>query len=280
MGTKTGIEWTDHTFNLVIGCTQISPGCRNCYAKRLANQHRWSTWGDEGERKILSDEYWEQPFAWDRKAERDGKKHLVFCSSLADYLEDHPIVDSQRQRLFRLIEQTSNLIWLLLTKRTENLEQFLPNRWLYHPLFFPQNVWLGISVESQFWFETRMDEMIDFMESTGIYPPVFLSCEPLLSPVHLERYLEAYSHLRLIDWVIIGGESGPHARLCSTDWIREIVSVCRQWAIPVFVKQLGSNNPDGVCHEDKKLSHLDHFPEDLRIREFPEEWRRDVSTFD
>jgi protein gp37 len=166
MAENSKIEWTDHTFNPWIGCTKVSPACKNCYAERDFD-HRYgkAKWGPNGTRVITSDTNWKKPLAWDRQAAADGVRPRVFCASLADVFEDWqgPIFDSKgdrlfwshsrepyqsrwhwiaepqcaggeqpvtmdfiRQRLFELIDATPNLDWLLLTKRPENIERMWP----------------------------------------------------------------------------------------------------------------------------------------------------------
>ena len=130
MGEKTGIEWTDHTFNPWIGCTKVSPGCLNCYAERdFDHRRRIAHWGSCGTRVITSVANWRQPLKWDREARAAGVRRKVFCASLADVFEDFPGLDGQRGRLWELVTSCQQLDWLLLTKRPENIMRMVPPAW-------------------------------------------------------------------------------------------------------------------------------------------------------
>ncbi len=133
-----------HTFNPWWGCARVSPGCRFCYAERDARRYGHQVWGRHGPRRLLSEANWRLPLRWDRDAERAGVPALVFCASMADVFEDHPQVVEPRQRLWRRIEDTPHLRWLLLTKRPENVPEMVP--WA---TAWPEQVWLGTSVETQ-----------------------------------------------------------------------------------------------------------------------------------
>jgi protein gp37 len=141
--TGSKIEWCDHTFNPWWGCARVSPGCRFCYAERDARRYGHQVWGRHGPRRLLSEANWRLPLRWDRDAERAGVPALVFCASMADVFEDHPQVVESRQRLWRLIEDTPHLRWLLLTKRPENVPAMVPRSWAGA---WPEQVWLaGVS---------------------------------------------------------------------------------------------------------------------------------------
>jgi protein gp37 len=127
------IEWTDNTFNPWWGCTKVSPACDHCYAERSAARHTLTTddlWGKDAVRRIASERQWEEPLAWNRRTERTGVRERVFCGSMCDVMERRPDLDEPRRRLFRLIEDTPNLDWLLLTKRPHEYCNFLPPEWL------------------------------------------------------------------------------------------------------------------------------------------------------
>jgi protein gp37 len=188
------------------------------------------------------------------------------------------------------IRITPNLDWLLLTKRPQNFRtrlvavadaiydsedptlRFWIIDWLNgHP---PANVWLGVSVEDQI----RANERIPLLLQTPAAVR-FLSCEPLLGPVDLGSFYNHWIRLETlprIDWVIVGGESGPKARPCNIEWVRNLVSQCQRILVPVFVKQLGASvwlddTPDfeRALLKDRKGGDWTEWPEDLRIREFP-----------
>lgn len=247
VGEQTAIGWCDHTFNGWIGCERKSPGCRFCYAEQRVAPRMRVKWGKHGERRVTSDNYWRQPLLWDRKAAKAGERRRVFCSSLADVFEDHPALPEVRKRLWALIEQTPNLDWLLLTKRPENIMEMVPGEWIERqpegwdgPVIdnpWPANVWIGTSVEDQ----TRADERLPIL--LAIPAPVrFVSVEPLIAPVTLQGYLDPNAccpscsllsshpafcrcgcHENIIDWVIIGGETGHGARPMHPRWVDSLV---------------------------------------------------------
>lgn len=179
MTDTTKIEWTHHTFNPWWGCARVSPACRSCYADTLATRYGHHVWRRHGERRMLSDENWRKPLRWNRDAEAAGVPARVFCASMADVFEDHPQVAEPRERLWGLIAQTPWLHWQLLTKRIENVAAMAP--WGEH---WPVNVWLGTSVENQRWAETRIPILLSIPAHIR-----FLSCEPLLGPIDLSRWL-------------------------------------------------------------------------------------------
>ena len=210
-----------------------------------------------------------------------------------------------RERLFDLIDQTPNLDWLLVTKRPENIERMWIDR---TGMESRPNVWLGTTVENQQAADIRIPRLLSIPAKIR-----FLSVEPLLGPVHFDRgfsvrgvpWVEDGKPAGIspgIDWVIIGGESGPNARPCRLNWIRNIVRQCKAAGVPVFVKQLGSKPvfyenadqatlsqwPKGVYFgtlsgrdddmedgpslailNDPKGGDMDEWPEDLRVREVP-----------
>jgi len=259
MAERTGIEWCDATFNPWWGCMKVSPGCANCYAENSA--HRWGheVWGPAGERRFFPDRHWAEPMAWWRRAVRDGVRRRVFCGSMCDIFEDLRVLDSQRTRLWELIEATPDLDWLLLTKRPENIARMCPIAGV------AENIWLGTSAEDQERYDERLEELL-------CAPPAsvkFISAEPLLGPIDLcllgtvpAAWGMGYKGIyQLLDWVIVGGESQDGCRPMELSWAREVVKQCRQANVACFVKQLGG-------HPDKR-DEPQAWPEDLRVREFP-----------
>lgn len=272
MGQETGIEWTDHTFNPWRGCAKISEGCKHCYAEQLVVKRQGlPLWGEQAARKVAAESTWRNPVKWNAEAQRDGVRRRVFCASLADIFEEyaHPAhsaeVSAARVRLFRLIEQTPALDWLLLTKRTENVRRLVVEMgWLANDgAEWPRNLWIGCTVENQQRAEERLPHLL------AIPAPVrFVSYEPALGPVdfasvgalgctcddHIRchgacrfaRLFKLSDRLRRVDWIIVGGESGPGARPFDLEWARATVAQCRDAGVPVFVKQMGSR-PRGMC---------------------------------
>lgn len=244
------IEWCDHTFNPFIGCTKVSPGCQHCYAEAFAKRYGKAEWGPTAQRVRTSDAYWRKPLTWNRKAEQEGRRYRVFCASLADVFEDRDEVNGWRISLLELIEQTHSLDWLLLTKRPENVNRLIEQAaGRSVGSFFERNphVWLGTSVENQEQADKRIPHLVSVPALTR-----FLSMEPLLGPVDLSPWLgdpewQQLSKSKgvrvrqgpLVEWVIVGGESGPHARPMHPDWARSLRDQCEAAGVPFFFKQWG-----------------------------------------
>lgn len=259
MGETTGISWTTHTFNGWWGCARVSRACRFCYAADLSKRFDGgdSLWGKHAPRRIMTENTWNNPARWNRAAKRAGVPAKVFASSMADVFEDHPQLPEQRERLWRIIEDTPWLIWQLLTKRPENIAAMVPwgDSW-------PQNVWIGASVESQRYATARI------MPLLRLQSPVvrFLSVEPLVGALDLTSVTcgvgatvnaltgaitETASSFSIsgsrahpfdvaIDWVILGGESGPRPDRMDPQWARDIRDQCDATGAPLFMKQLGT----------------------------------------
>jgi len=221
MGFNTKIEWTTHTFNPWWGCTKVSDGCKFCYAELLSNRYGHHVWGAGKPRRLLSDKHWKEPIKWNAQAERDGLRNRVFCASMADVFEEEAPVQ-ELNRLWSLIRQTPMLDWQILTKRPERIAANLPFDWGGGY----RNVWLGTSVED--------GRVIDRIGHLIAIPAIvhFLSLEPLIGPL-------PNLPLENIQWVIVGGESGPGARPIDEDWVLEIQLQCRATGIPFFFKQWG-----------------------------------------
>lgn len=233
MTTNTTIEWADHTFNPWIGCTRVSEGCRNCYAERMAGRFG-QTWGPSGERRRTADSTWKQPLAWNRKAEREGRRYSVF-PSMCDPFDDHSsITDAMVGDFGKLICDTPNLDWLLLTKRPELIAERLPVMFLPHSghLPAPPNVRIGVSVEDQPSLQ-RITKLLS--QWSG---PNFISYEPALGPVDFRLWLDVPGNVgSVINWLICGSESGPGARPCKIEWVRSAKDQCVAAGVPFFWKQ-------------------------------------------
>jgi protein gp37 len=227
--------------------------------------------------------YWRQPLRWNAKAKASGKRHLVFCASIADVFEDRPELESWRVDLFELIRDTPALTWLLLTKRHENIARLMPSRSSVagESGLWP-NVWLGTTVEDQQRAEERLPRLLEVPAAVR-----FVSCEPLLDRVDLTAWLRPHGLGRAtIDWLIIGGESGPQARRFDLALARSLVAQCREAGVAPFVKQLGARpglhlappapySDHGLpSWTPLELSHRagadpSEWPVDLRVQEFP-----------
>lgn len=214
MAQNSKIEWTDTTWNPVTGCTKVSPGCKHCYAERMAK--RLNAMGQERYKNnftlTLQEDLLEQPLTW-------KKPRFVFVNSMSDLF--HPDVPNEYiQKVFYVMEKASWHNFQLLTKRSERLLE------IAHLLPWPENVWMGVSVENSEYIH-RINHLRSIPAAVR-----FLSVEPLIGPLH--RY-----PLKGIDWVIVGGESGPKARPMDKAWVRKIRDKCIALGVPFFFKQWG-----------------------------------------
>lgn len=289
---KTKIEWSETSWNPVRGCSRVSEGCRQCYAERLAG-------------RFCSDTYAQNPFVkktisppfvgfvdpktkmWTGKVELIESKLLeplhmkkprrVFVNSMSDLFHEN-LANSAIDRIFHVMQTARLNIFLVLTKRPKRMyEWWTEHRTLVsHPL---PNVDLGISAEDQKNYDARLEWLLRT-------PTVvrFLSLEPLLGPINMGLFgtcpkdwgIGCRPVGDLLDWVIVGGESGPHARPCQLEWIESIVEQCRQAEVPVFVKQLGTKPryrevPYPLMKDPRKGGDMEDWPRNLRVRQLPEE---------
>lgn len=237
MSANSKIEWTDHTFNPWWGCTKVSPGCANCYAETLAKRTGNNVWGDDAVRRFFNSRHWHEPLGWNEKCRQSGTRARVFCGSMCDIMEDRPDLIPHRHRLYDLIRLTPNLDWLLLTKRTENFMRFLPGPWFNYPA---PNVWLMTTVESQ----AQMTRVRELLKIPAVVHGI--SAEPLLGPLD-------FGDMTGIEWVIVGGESGPGARPMSPRWVRDLRDQCLESTVPFFFKQWGEW---GIPHSPSEMTHF------------------------
>ena len=208
---QTTIAWTDKTYNPWIGCQQVTKQeCGDCYALRYANRYGMDVWGSlHGSNRHLTKTA-NDPRKWNREAHQQGKRYKVFCASLADVFEPHPQVAEARTRLWRLIEETPWLDWQLLTKRPKFIQRLVPQSWLHE---WPTHVWIGTSVGIQAAAEKRIPYLMELPA-----PVRFLSCEPLVEAITLERWLSGEP----IKWVICGGYSGADQQPLQLSWARTV----------------------------------------------------------
>lgn len=324
MGEITKISWCDSTFNPWVGCSKVSPGCVNCYAETQVNRFggdfskrkrtsaanwkepvKWNRkpWicDDCGASRNIDDNDSVSSCENCGEATQTFHRRRVFCGSLCDWLDDQVPIE-WLSGLLNLIHQTPNLNWLFLTKRTQNwvdriskvithwgitgggdaADMVMDWRFDAKP---PNNVWIGTTVEDQARADERIPQLLSIPAKVR-----FLSCEPLLGPIDLSVYftIKRFGGIdsdQFINWVIVGGESGPKARPCNIDWIRDIVRQCREANVACFVKQLGSLPiRSGMCNSEwrdeiricGKFSEITHpkggdpseWPEDLRVQQF------------
>lgn len=242
MGVKSGIQWTDHTWNPWMGCTKVTAGCDHCYMFREQKQY-----GNNPEEVRRSKTKFRDPLSWKEPAR-------VFTCSWSDWF--HPAADAWRDDAWAIVRQTPHLTYQILTKRANRIAHCLPEDWGAYG--YP-NVWLGVSVEAQS-TAFRIDQLA--MTPAAVR---FVSYEPALGPLTLaQRDL-------LVDWMIVGGESGSkeEARPFDLTWAWDAIAECAFANIPVFVKQLGSVWARANGAKDWHGGDPAEWPADLRVREFP-----------
>lgn len=273
MSEGTKIQWADDTHNFWRGCTKISPGCAHCYAEvNVGVKMAGIEWGKGKARKRKRDVA-ADPIRWNKKpwvcnccgesftaaaglehrhgtVIPTGHRRRVFSLSLGDIWDEEVPIEYLADSL-RVIHECPNLDFLLLSKRPGNWERrirqcfdvlSLEPRWLVAWTMGtpPSNVWVGASVEDQQRADERIPELLKIPAAVH-----FLSVEPMLGPItfqpqHLDKGRYGTLAGGTVDWVIFGGESGPRARPCNVEWIRDGVRQCKAAGVPAFVKQLGS----------------------------------------
>lgn len=261
MSGVTSIEWTDRTWNPVTGCTKVSPGCDRCYADAIAHRFAGTTSFPNGFAVTLHPERLDAPLRWRRPSR-------VFVNSMSDLFHAE-IPDEFVAKVFAVMAAASAHTFQVLTKRPGRMRSLLqsdafreevqtqvvrhrgaatiPVRWPLH------NVWLGVSAEDQRWADVRIPVLLTTPAAVR-----FVSAEPLLGSLHLHEAWAAG-----LDWVIVGGESGPGARRMDLGWAAGLVGQCHELGVAPFVKQLGSAYGPG------KGGDTTRWPAGLRVRKFP-----------
>jgi protein gp37 len=223
---RTSIEWTEATWNPVTGCSKVSPGCAHCYAEALSlrfgrSRLAWTPANSRENVKLHADRL-EQPSKW-----RGAR--LVFVNSMSDlFHEEIPI--EFLDRTIAAMERATQHTYQVLTKRPERALRLLASG-MVRPL--PDNVWIGVSIESSR-FNWRADVLRQIPARVR-----FISAEPLLGSLLQEGSSRSRLNLAGIDWVIVGGESGHHARAMKAEWAREVRDACQSAGVPFFFKQWG-----------------------------------------
>lgn len=217
MSLNSSIEWTESTWNPVTGCTKISPGCKNCYAERMAK--RLQAMGSENYREgfnlKIHHHVLDYPLNW-------KKPQMIFVNSMSDLFHERIPTNF----IISVIEIACKANWhtfQILTKRSKRLLE------IEKLVEWPENVWLGVSIENSDYIDR-----ITHLNCTSAKVK-FISCEPLVGPI--KQLL-----LSGIDWVIVGGESGPYSRPISPEWVRDIRDQCVLQGVPFFFKQWGGTN--------------------------------------
>jgi protein gp37 len=300
---KTSIEWTDHSWPIVNGCRRVSAGCQNCYAERLSATRLSQTpkykglavYGKNGPRWTGESRLWVPHLDMPLHLKKPSR---IFVADMGDLFYEK-VADEDIAAVFGVMAACPQHTFQVLTKRPERmrrwfdsvsngsharawcvgaaarrLEGFTHSGDLYEwPL---PNVWLGTSVEDQATADERIPHLLETPAAVR-----FLSAEPLLGPVQLHPGdLGCVDHLAstfgnpLINWIIVGGESGPGARHMDLAWARGMVEQCEAAGVACFVKQLGArpferDDPMDMRLADRKGGQPDEWPDDLRVREFP-----------
>jgi protein gp37 len=214
MAQLSRIEWTDATWNPVTGCTKISQGCKFCYAERMAGrlhgmgQHRYRN----NFRSTLQPDLLDAPLRW-------SSPRIVFVNSMSDLFHEN-VPGDYIKAVFDTIKRADHHIFQVLTKRSERLRELGPD------LIWPRNLWMGVSVENA----DYVHRVRDLQRTPAVVR--FLSVEPLLGAI-------PRLPLAGINWVIVGGESGPGARPMQVEWVRTIRDRCQSRGVPFFFKQWG-----------------------------------------
>jgi protein gp37 len=245
MGEKTGIAWTDHTWNPWWGCQAVSPACDHCYAealdKRYTPQGQATHFGPHAVRRRTGPGNWNQPLKWNHQAGEDGVRRRIFTASMADFF-DNAVDPAWRRDAWDVIRECRNLDWQIVSKRMQNAPNMLPPDWGAGW----DHVWLGTTVENQVEANRRIPAL-------GRVPAKlrFLSCEPMLERIDPSELLPIWP----IDWVICGGESGPGARPMRMAWAVELLDFCLINDIPFFFKQWGEWAPAPPSNGDTFDAH-------------------------
>lgn len=284
MGEHTEIAWCDHTFNPWRGCTKISPGCANCYAEKMSHRNPavLGEWGPGAKRVIGTADYLDLPYRWNAAAHKAGKRRRVFCASLADVF-DEAVPDHWRDLLFnRILEGTDYLDWLILTKRPANAKRYLGALGPM-PETIREHLWLGVSVENQDHVNRiatlmQIPAAVHFVSAEPLLGPIEIPryvrlpggvrgdgpWHSTIAPAgvycaHFNPHgavavtatngeilgvKPAEFERASIDWVIVGGESGPKARPMHPDWARSLRDQCNAAGVPFLFKQWGEWAPD------------------------------------
>ncbi len=281
MAENSGIEWTHHTFNPWIGCTKVSAACDHCYAEAWDARGMHSgplRWGPRADRTRTKT--WGKPLTWQRKATAEGRRYRVFCASLADVFDNHKsIMPEWRADLWALIKQCPDLDFLMLTKRPQNIDRYLPDDWGFG---YP-NVWLGATVEDQKSAEQRIHHLLNVKAKVH-----FLSCEPLIGPLDLTNVAgwvsdedgrhpvlwdvftgEAFDEWgdempcgfdlsHKLDWVITGGESGYYFRPAKKEWFTDLRDQCGDHGTAFLFKQWEGKSQKIIKAKGRELDGVIH----------------------
>lgn len=257
MAEVTGIGWCDSTANLWKGCQRVSPACDNCYAETLVCGRLQGRWGPHADRTFVK-AGWALIKKFQRRAAKNGgidpdlgRKRRIFVNSLADFFDNHRSI-VWRDDAWNLIANSPDLIFILVTKRPENISRMLPSFWGA----IADRCWIVVTAEDQINYDRRTSALRKSFTGHA-WPAVFgVSFEPLLEPIQIDRFSTIYK------WFIAGSESGSKRRHTDLRWIYDIRQAARHFSIAFFAKQIPSGNA-------RPTTDLDQFPEPIRVQEWP-----------
>lgn len=242
MGENSKIEWTVHTWNPWIGCTQVGPACDRCYAMVMMDQRYGRvTWGAGEDRSRTSEQNWKMPLRWDKAAAAAGRIDTVFCLSLGDFW-DNEVNPIWRREAKTTMQATPHLLYLILSKRIGNAIKMCDPLSANSPL--PDNAAIGSTMVTQEEWDRDLPKLIEAGRVLGARF-TFASVEPMLERIRPKQFP---------DWVIVGGESGREPRYMHPDWARYMRDDCAKAGVSFFMKQMTAKAP---------------IPNDLMVREFP-----------
>jgi len=226
MSEHSKIEWTDATWNPVTGCSKVSAGCANCYAERFAERFR----GVKGHpfEQGFDLKLWPQRLDWPLNWKEPRR---VFVNSMSDLFHEE-VPDEYIARVFDVMERADRHVFQVLTKRSERMRKWV-EQYCKHKTI-AGHIWMGVTVERQDYYG-RIENLLKVPAKVR-----FLSLEPLLGPIQLKAH-----EMRFLQWVIVGGESGPGARQMQKDWAVALRDQCERYKIPFFFKQWGVFNSRG-----------------------------------
>lgn len=255
---NSNIQWTDHTWNIAVGCRKVDEDCKFCYMYRDSFDGKRYNPKEVRRTKTV--------FNLPMKIKEPSK---IFTCSLTDFFIEE--IDPYRAEAWDIIRKCPQHTFQILTKRPERILDCLPE-----DVSKFKNLWVGTSIgQDSKEALTRLSFLFHAADQVKTFLP-FLSIEPLYGDVARLLKVRSFSFRYFIRWVIIGGESGNNNgkyryRECKLEWIEEIVNICRASGIPVFVKQLGTHLAKELKLKDRHGADISEFPEHLRIREFPRE---------
>lgn len=288
---KTNIQWTERTWNPVVGCTRVSAGCDHCYAFDFHDRRMYAPYikAKRAGKELKVPPQFHKPFSQvqclgDRL---DLPKHWrkpsrVFVNSMSDLFHEQ-VPGEFINRVWMTMYNTKQHTYQILTKRPERLLEWTHQKaracgWPVKEIW-PSWIWLGVSVENQEAADKRIPTLIDTPAAVR-----FLSCEPLLGPVDLYQWLVAegdskfaewnlamYGFSQPLSWVIVGGESGPKARPMEPEWAKEILEQCQIARVPAFMKQMGAVWAKAHKSANSHGSIMEEWPTEYLVRQYPSE---------